>query len=68
MAKVKIKRRNGTGINKPCKTCNTPVPNTDSEAFSVTCYKCVSRLLNPNTIFADEVSNEEWGKLIRKLS
>lgn len=67
ITKRKIKRRLSAGINMPCKVCKTPVPNTDSEAFAVTCHKCVSRLLNPHTIFIDDLPQEEWVGLIKKL-
>jgi len=66
ISKSKGKRRLSAGIAKKCKSCGSIVKNTDAEVFSVTCNKCVSRMLNPNTIFVDELSHEEWKALIKK--
>jgi hypothetical protein len=61
---AKRDRNNGT---MPCKICKTKVHNVDSEAAAVICFKCVSRSINPHTIFVDELSQEEWDNLRKKL-
>ena len=72
MAKIGLKsgsgRKGGVSSSLKCKTCKTIVKNVDSLAVSVVCHKCVSRSINPYTIFVDELSQEEWDTLRRKQS
>ena len=48
----------------PCKVCQKPVDNVDSQATAVTCNRCVSKSLNPHTIFVEFITlygKFNWG-------
>ena len=58
-------RIKGSGlVSMDCKECGSTVSNVDSNTISVICYRCVAKSLNPNTKFLDEISPEEFRKMI----
>lgn len=62
------KRKSGnSAITMKCRECKRDVKNVDIDSFSVLCYRCTSRSLNPNTMFVDELSKEEWNRIREKL-
>ena len=61
-----MKNRKGHSTERPCKTCGRIVENADSEAASVTCFRCVARLLSPGAVFSDELSPEEFNRVFLK--
>lgn len=66
MAKIK-RRTSSSSIAMKCKGCNNDVKNVDSDSFSILCFRCTARELNPNTIFVDELTREKWNEIRRKL-
>lgn len=72
MARIGLKskgaRRDSSSTSLACKECNKMVHNVDSQADFVTCPKCVSRSLNPHTIFVEDLSPAEWTALVKKHS
>lgn len=43
-----------------CKKCGTIVKHVDVNATAITCFRCVSRDLNPGSRFHDEITPEEF--------
>lgn len=66
MSKRKPRKPNSNLVSKKCKICGNTVKKVDSDAVSVTCFKCVSKAINPNTRFWDDVSPEELREFIKK--
>jgi hypothetical protein len=48
-----------TSKDMACKTCGDMVKFVDLNATAVTCFRCVSRTINPSSKFHDEMSLEE---------
>jgi hypothetical protein len=61
-------KRKTDPIDKPCKVCKCIVPNVDRSVDSITCYKCVAKSLSPNAIFVDDLSPEEFRKLLTRTN
>jgi hypothetical protein len=65
MAKPKF--RNPLGIKDAiCSSCKVTPMRIDEEAVSGTCYKCVSKLVNPTSIMLTDMSQEEYREFIIK--
>ena len=65
----KIKRKLGAaGISMNCHSCNTKVDNVDANVVKITCWRCVAKTLNHNSVFVDELTPEEWAEHIKKHS
>jgi hypothetical protein len=47
-----------------CSTCHKNSSLVDSRTEKFTCYKCVSRLSNPNSLFDDDVKPGEFNRLV----
>jgi hypothetical protein len=47
-----------------CHVCNKSSSLVDSKTDRLTCYKCVSRASNPNSLFHDEVRSEDFARLV----
>jgi uncharacterized CHY-type Zn-finger protein len=47
-----------------CGTCNKTSSQVDERTEKLTCYKCVSRLSNPNSLFDDDVKPGEFNRLV----
>jgi hypothetical protein len=47
-----------------CHVCNKSSSMVDGRAEKLTCYKCVSRMSNPNSLFHDEVRPEDFARLV----
>lgn len=47
-----------------CHVCNKSKSEVDVKADKVTCWKCVSRASNPNSLFCDEVKAEDFARLV----
>lgn len=48
-----------------CSCCNTTVMKVDSNSSSGTCFKCVSKLMNPDSVIITDLSNEEYKEFIQ---
>jgi len=56
-----------TGIKSmPCKDCGRKVDNLDESSVAVTCWRCVCKGINPNSVILSDLSGEEISKLISK--
>jgi hypothetical protein len=47
-----------------CHVCNKSSSMVDGRTERLTCYKCVSRMSNPNSLFDDEVRPEDFARLV----
>jgi hypothetical protein len=47
-----------------CHVCNKNSSLVDSKTDRLTCFKCVSRATNPNSLFNDEVAPEDFARLV----
>lgn len=47
-----------------CHVCNKNSSLVDSKTDRLTCFKCVSRTSNPNSLFDDEVKLEDFARLV----
>lgn len=47
-----------------CHVCNKSSSLVDSKTERLTCFKCVSRASNPNSLFNDEVSQEDFSRIV----
>jgi hypothetical protein len=47
-----------------CHVCNKSSSLVDSKTDRLTCFKCVSRASNPNSLFNDEVAPEDFARLV----
>jgi len=47
-----------------CHVCNKSSSMVDGRVEKLTCYKCVSRMSNPNSLFDDEVRPEDFARLV----
>lgn len=47
-----------------CHVCNKSSSMVDGRTERLTCYKCVSRMSNPNSLFHDEVRPEDFARLV----
>jgi hypothetical protein len=47
-----------------CHVCNKSSSMVDGRTEKLTCYKCVSRMSNPNSLFHDEVRPEDFARLV----
>lgn len=47
-----------------CHVCNKSKSEVDIKTEKVTCWKCVSRASNPNSLFGDEVKDEDFARLV----
>lgn len=59
-------RRSGENKNLPCKECGDTVYNVDSNCVSSTCWRCVSKQLNPNSLIASDLDDEAWRDLLKR--
>jgi hypothetical protein len=65
MAKPKF--RNPQGIKDViCSSCKITPMRIDEEAVSGTCYRCVSKSLNPTSVMLSDLSQEEYKEFIIK--
>lgn len=47
-----------------CHVCNKNSSMVDGKTEKLTCYKCVSRMSSPNSLFHDEVKPEDFARLV----
>ena len=47
-----------------CHVCNKSSSMVDSRTERLTCYKCVSRASNTNSLFHVEVKSEDFARLV----
>lgn len=47
-----------------CHSCKKNKSMVDSRTEKLTCYKCVSRTSNPHSLFDDDVSPEDFPRLV----
>lgn len=66
MRKATFGSRTGDIKSMKCKNCNAIVDNVDEKSVSVTCWKCVSKSLNPNSVIISDLSKEELSAFLKK--
>lgn len=59
-------RRSGDNKNLPCKECGGLVINLDSNCVAVTCWRCVSKQINPNSLIVSDFEQEDWQDFLKK--
>lgn len=47
-----------------CHMCNRNSSIVDSKTTKLTCYKCVSKMANPNSLFHDDVRPEDFARVV----
>ena len=60
------KRSYGENKNISCKGCGSVVYNVDSDTVSSTCWRCVSKQLNPNSLIASDLDSDGWRDLLKR--
>jgi ribosomal protein S27E len=64
----KTLHRTPTGFKEiPCSKCGTHTVKVDSESTSATCFRCVAKGTNPESIILTDLSQEEYTKFTQKL-
>lgn len=53
-------RRSGDNKSLPCKECGDLVFNVDSNCVAATCWKCVNKQINPNSLIVSDLEPEAW--------
>ena len=65
----KTTHRTPTGFKEiPCSKCGIHSIKVDSESTSATCFRCVSKEANPESVIITDLSQEEYKEFIKKLS
>ena len=67
MKKAKFGSRQGGIKTLACKNCNRNVPNVDETTVAVTCWRCVCKGLNPNSVILSDMSPAELSEFFKKL-
>ena len=58
-------RRSGENKSLPCKECGDIVYNVDSNCISSTCWRCVSKQINPNSLIVSDLDDAAWRDLLK---
>jgi len=49
-----------------CKDCNQTVMKIDSNSVSGTCFKCVSKSMNPDSVILTDLSDADYKEFIQR--
>jgi hypothetical protein len=60
-------RRSGANIVLNCRECSEPVHNVDSGSISATCWKCVNKSINPNSVIITDMEPGEWSTFLKEV-
>lgn len=64
----KTSHRTPTGFKEiPCSKCGAHTVKVDAESISATCFRCVSKGMNPDSVILTDLSQEEYSKFLQKL-
>jgi NAD-dependent SIR2 family protein deacetylase len=66
MRKATFASRSGSIKTMLCKECKSQVHNVDEKTISVTCWKCVSKSLNPQSVIISDMNEDELKNFIKK--
>jgi hypothetical protein len=47
-----------------CHVCNKNSSMVDGKTEKLTCYKCVAKMSNPNSLFHDDVRDEDFARVV----
>lgn len=50
-----------------CSKCNSHTVKVDSSSTGATCFRCVSKGINPESVILTDLSPEEYKEFIQKL-
>jgi predicted nucleic acid-binding Zn finger protein len=61
--------RTPTGFKEiECSCCKKQLVKVDSNSVSATCFRCVSRASNSESVFVTDLSPEDYKEFIKKVS
>lgn len=67
MKKAKFGNRTGGVKTIKCKNCSRNVENVDETTVAVTCWRCVCKGLNPNSVILSDMTAEQIGEFFNKI-
>lgn len=67
MKKATFTSRSGGIKSLPCRECGRTVDNVDTNATRATCWRCVSKSINPGSVIVSDLDDSEMADLIRKI-
>jgi hypothetical protein len=60
--------RTPTGFKEvKCSRCNTHTVKIDASSAGGTCFRCVSKGINPESVILTDLSPEEYKEFVQKL-
>lgn len=60
--------RTPTGFKEvKCSRCNTHTVKIDASSVGGTCFRCVSKGINPESVILTDLSPEEYKEFVQKL-
>ena len=51
-----------------CSCCNSQMVKVDSNSVSATCFRCVAKATNEESIFITDLSTEDYKSFIKRIS
>lgn len=51
----------------PCSNCKSHKIRVDAESKGATCFRCVSKSMNPESIIVSDLSQEDYREFVRKM-
>ncbi len=51
-----------------CSCCKTRMVKVDSNSISATCFRCVAKATNEESIFITDLSPEEYKEFIKRIA
>ena len=49
-----------------CSCCNTADMKIDNESVSGTCFRCISKSMNPESVIITDLSDKDYKEFIQK--
>lgn len=65
---AKTSHRTPTGFKEiKCSKCGDHTIKVDSESTGATCFRCVAKGINPESVILTDLSPEEYSKFVKRL-